>query len=274
MQNIISFLNRYKYTLLFLVLQFIAFNLTIQSHSYHKSKWFNSANYITGFIYEKFNILQNYSNLIKQNNSLNKENATLKNLLNNRNKKGLTQSNIFFDSLIYHQKYNYKPARIIDNNYIKSNNYLTINIGEKDSITKNKGVINSKGIVGIITNTTANYARVMSILNQNSRINAKLKNSGYYGTLKWNGKNYNIVQLEDIPRQAIIKIGDSIVTGGKSSIFPKGIPIGTVEKLSYENNDYKNIDIKLFNDMSAIQYVQVITNFHENEIKLVENENE
>ena len=76
----------------------------------------------------------------------------------------------------------------------------------------------------------------------------------------WNGIDYNILQLIDIPRQAQIKIGDTIITGGKSAIFPEGIKIGAVKSFKFENNQYKNIDIQLFNDMSSIGYVQIIKN--------------
>ena len=89
-------------------------------------------------------------------------------------------------------------------------------------------VINSKGIVGITEFVSIKYSRVQSILNKNSKINAKLKNSNHFGSLTWNGFSYNTVQLLDIPRQAVIKTGDTIITGGNSTIFPAGIPIGKV----------------------------------------------
>ena len=128
-------------------------------------------------------------------------------------------------------------------------------------------VINSKGIIGVTEKSSSNYARVQSILNSNSKINARLKNSTHFGTLTWNGKDYNTVQLEDIPRQAILKVGDTIITGGKSTIFPEGILIGTIK-----NIDNKNIlDIRLFNDMSSLGYVYVVTHLDKEEINKLNN---
>ena len=101
-------------------------------------------------------------------------------------------------------------AKIIHNNYSSKFNFLTINKGETQGVKREMAVINSKGIIGLTDNTSNNYARVQSILNRNSTINARLKNSNYFGTLGWNGKNYNIVQLSDIARQAPLKIGDTI----------------------------------------------------------------
>ena len=93
------------------------------------------------------------------------------------------------------------------------------------------GVINSLGIVGIIDNTSNNYATVISILNIKSQINAKIKKSNHFGSLTWDGKNTGFVQLTDVPRLASIKKGDTIVTGGQSVIFPENINIGTIDKI-------------------------------------------
>ena len=129
-------------------------------------------------------------------------------------------------------------------------------------------VVNSKGIIGITDNVTSDYARVQSILNRNSKTNARLKNSNYFGSLGWDGKNYNIVQLSDIPRQAPMKIGDTIETGGKSTIFPEGILIGTISKINKGNSADNKVDVTLFNDMSNLGYIYVVKNLHKDEIKL------
>ena len=74
------------------------------------------------------------------------------------------------------------------------------------------------------------------------------------------------MQLNDLPIQASIYIGDTIVTGGRSTIFPEGIPIGTIKNFTTNNNRYETINITLFNDMSSIGYVEVINNFDREEI--------
>ena len=128
----------------------------------------------------------------------------------------------------------------------------------------------SKGIIGITDNSSSGYARVQSILNRNSKINARLKNSNYFGSLSWNGENYNTVQLSDIPRQAPLKIGDTIETDGKSTIFPEGVLIGTVSKINKGNTADNIVDVTLFNDMSNLGYVYIVKNLDKNEIKSLE----
>ena len=270
MQQIISFLDKNKLFILFLLLEMLAVIFTIQSHSFHKSKFVNSANFLTGGVYNKIDNFKEFLYLKKENERLNDENVYLKNLLNLEDKEIIQHDLSVIDTLNYKQKYNYTGAKVINNNYRKNNNYLTINKGVNDGLGSDLGVINSKGIVGITKSVSGNYATVLSILNVNSRINAKLLNSDHYGSLSWDNNDFNVVQLLDLPIQAAIYTGDTVVTGGKSTIFPEGIPIGTIKDFKTLNNNYEYINILLFNDMSSIGYVQVIKNFDKTEIKTLE----
>ena len=271
MQQIINFIIRNKTFLLFLLLFSISIVFTIQSHSYHKSKFINSANFLTGGIYNSFNNISQYFNLKSQNQILAKENNFLKSVLYNlENEKDST----YIDSSLFNSHYILSSANVIRNNYAATDNYLLINKGANDSIKEDFGVITSKGILGITDEISDNYATVISILNTTSRISAELKKTNHYGSLTWNVKNPNVVQLTDIPKVAPVKMGDTIVTSGRSSIFPKGIPIGTIEsfKLDVAENYYE-IDIKLFNDMTNIEHVYIIENTDLKEITNLLNNN-
>ncbi len=270
MQQIISFLFKNKYILLFLLLEGFAILFTIQSHSYHKSKFVSSANFLTGGIYNKMNNFKEFLLLKEENKRLSEENVHLKNLLNLQLKTGVLSDSTQIDTINYYQKYNYTSAKVINNEYRKNNNYLTIDKGSKNGITSDLGVINSKGIIGITKNIGNRYTTVLSILNVNSRINVKLKKSNHFGSLQWNNEDYNTVQLIDLPIQANVQVGDTIITGGKSTIFPEGVPVGVVKDFKTINNNYEYINISLFNDMSSIGFVQVITNFDKLEIKNLE----
>lgn len=265
MRRIIYLIKKFRYFLLFIILEILAFIIIIQFHSYHQSKFVNSANFFTGGLYNKANYINEFFHLRKDNQLLSEENARLKNLLGRRENTYAIDSFTVIDTSQYFQKYDYSIAKIINNNYTKRNNFLTLDKGAKYGLTPDLGVINSKGIIGVIKNVSANYATVLSILNSNSNINVRLKNSNDFGTLVWDGKDYNITQVIDIPRQAVVKAGDTIVTGGKSAIFPEGIEVGVVKDFKYAQNKYQIINILLFNDMSAIGEVQIVKNLHKNE---------
>ena len=265
MRRIIYLIKKFRYFLLFIILEILAFIIIIQDHSYHQSKFVNSANFFTGGLYNKANSINEFFHLRKDNQLLSEENARLKNLLEKRENTYAIDSFTVIDTSQYFQKYDYSVAKIINNNYTKRNNFITLNKGAKHGLTPDLGVVNSKGIIGVIKNVSTNYATVLSILNSNSNINVRLKNSNHFGTLVWDGKDYNITQVIDIPRQAVVKAGDTIVTGGKSAIFPEGIEVGVVKDFKYAQNKYQIINILLFNDMSAIGEVQIVKNLHKDE---------
>ena len=271
MQQLIYFFRKYKYFLFFLLLEFIALFFTINNNNFHRSKFISSANEVTGGLYEKTTQISNYFNLKSQNEELILENKNLKNLLEKyTSKEDSTVRVSVIDTINYQQKYTYTEAKIYSNNFNNPNNFILLNKGKNHGINIEMAVVNSKGIIGITEDVSANYVRVQSILNSNSKINAKLKNSSHFGTLIWDGKDYNIVQLEDIPRQAAIKVGDTIITGGKSTIFPAGILIGTIQKINTESSN-NSLDIKLFNDMSNIDNVYIVTALDKEEIRTLNN---
>jgi rod shape-determining protein MreC len=274
MQQIIKFLQKYRYFILFLLLEFIAIAFTIQSHSFHTSKFVNSANSITGGVYKKANLINQFFNLEIENERLLEENTRLKNLLSLKPIQLGSTYNTIIDTTLYFQRYNYLGAKIYTNSYSRRNNILMINKGLKDGVQPEMGVETSRGIIGVTKSVSKNYSTVISILNEYSKINVKSLNNDHYGTLTWDGKDYKTAQLQDLPRQARIKIGDTIITGGKSTIFPEGKLVGTIKDFEIKNNTFKTINITLFNDMSSLSNVNVIKNLHKKEIQQLESTND
>lgn len=272
MQQILYFISKNSTRLLFLLLLIFSLFLTVQTHSYHKSKLLHSANFVSGSIYEKTNSLTEYLHLKDENNRLAEENARLKQILYN--------SEIIVDSTFalnpnvrIARDFKLFQAKIIRNSYHKKNNYLTIKGGKENGVEKDMGVINSNGVIGIVENVSKNYATIQSILNTHTRISAKVSNSNHFGTIRWDGKNTGFVQLIDIPKLAVLRKGDSIVTGGISTIFPENVPIGTVDKVfTSKNSNFYTINVRLFNDMTSIGSVYLIENINMAEINQLEEE--
>lgn len=253
MQQLISFFLRHKGFLLFLGLFCISIALTIQSHSYHKSKFINATNSITGGVYNSTNSFSEFINLQTYNKQLVQENSRLREKLSN-------YSFQITKDFSEETPFEIVPAKLIQNSFHKKKNILVINKGNRDGIKKDMGVITSNGIVGIIESVGKNYATVLSILHVQSSINAQLKKSDEIGPLSWDGKSTTIVQLDDISKVANITVNDTIVTG-KYSTFPQGIQIGKVVKTKLDTSqNYFEIDVQLFNDMRNIGHVYVVKN--------------
>ncbi|WP_425234584.1 rod shape-determining protein MreC [Ulvibacterium sp.] len=261
MQQIINFIVRNKNFLLYVLLLIISLAFTVQSHTYHQSRFFNSSNWITGNIYATSHGISSYFGLTKENKRLVEENKMLRDQL--FNKKINTPVELDTTNI----RYTIVSGKVIKNSYSDPRNYITINRGEKDSVQPDMGVITAKGILGIVENVSNKFATVQSILNENSNINAKIKNTDHFGSLIWDTKQYNTVQLVDIPRLVPLTIGDTIVTGAMSSIFPENIPIGTIKKFNLDtSNSFYHIDVTLFNDMTNIKNVYIIDNINRPEI--------
>ncbi|MEJ6792412.1 MAG: rod shape-determining protein MreC [Lacinutrix sp.] len=266
MQQIVNFILRNKTFLLFALLLFIAVMLTIQSHSYHRSRFINSANFFSGGIYNTSNSISDYINLKQQNKLLHEDNKRLKSILYNTQQ---IPDSSYIDSTNYNKKYKFTAAQVIRNNYAATNNILLLNKGINDSIKQDFGVISSKGIIGIVERTSGDYATVLSILNTTNSISAKLKKTPHFGSLKWNGSSPNKIQLSEIPKIATVTKGDTVITSGRSAIFPKGIPVGTISNFKLDNaENYYEIEIELFNDMTSIEHVYIIKNI---DAKTIEN---
>jgi rod shape-determining protein MreC len=217
------------------------------------------------------NNLNEYLNLKNENEILALENAKLKSLIF-KDKDTTTIKKL--DSLKGVKPDDILVSKVIHNSYSAHENYLTLNSGELKGVKPDMGVMNSLGIIGIIENTSPNYATVISILNKKFQINAKIKKSNHFGSLIWNGKSTGYVQLIDVPRLAAIRKGDTIVTGGQSVIFPENINIGTIDKIEIDNQtNYYTINVRLFNDMTNLGHVYIITRKDREEIINLEKRN-
>lgn len=266
MQRIINFILSYRNAFLYAFLMVICLTMTIRSHSYHQSKFFNSSKWITGNVYGTASNISSYFGLREENQRLVEENEQLRLLLFNFGEAKLQKK---ADSIPL--AYKVMSANLIKNSFSSPRNYLTIDRGSKQGVEQDMGVITTKGILGIVENTSSNFATVQSVLNTKSNINAKIKGTDYFGSLIWNVEDYNIVQLIDIPRLVPLVVGDTIVTGAMSSIFPENIPIGVIKKYDLNaSKSFYDIDVELFNDMSNLKNVYLITNTNKQEIKELE----
>ena len=150
MQQLIYFFRKYKYFLFFLLLEFIAVFFTINNNNFHKSKFISSANEITGGFYEKTSQISTYFNLKNQNEELSIENERLKNMLEKYiSTTDSTVSISIIDSSFNNQKYTYTKAKVYNNNYHRTNNFILLNKGKNHGINIEMAVVNSKGIIGI-----------------------------------------------------------------------------------------------------------------------------
>lgn len=260
MRNFIDYLIKNTSSIIYLLLITIALT-QIFSRNYYQNSVFNLyfSEITNSFIDEKNNITS-YLNLKQENKRLVRENMYL-----------LKQSiNLNYSSLDSIQENNFEliPAGIISNSIKYNKNFIKLNVGEKDGVEIDDGIITKFGIIGIINKTSDNFSSGISLLNSEIKINAMIKKTNHFGSLFWDGLSHEKVKLTDIPRSANISRGDTIVSGGMSYIFPENILIGVVDDYSIpESTNYYNITVRLFEDFGAIRNAFVIKNSSVDELK-------
>jgi rod shape-determining protein MreC len=267
MQSIINSIIKNRNLIIYLFLSFITFNYLYNNSSVHYSGFGKIGTFISGSTSSIYSYINSYFNLRQENNKLIEENLELKKhesqFIDKSDTRDVSENKI--DKTI--------SAKVILNSINKNKNIIVINKGELNGITKEMGVISSKGVVGIIKNITDNYSSIVSLLNTDLKINAVLKNTSTIGSISWNGLDPRIVQLNDIPLSSSVKIGDTIVTGGMSFYFTKGIPIGRIE--NYNNTSlegYYSIDVSIFSDFSSLSNIYILQRTDNDEIKSLLNE--
>ncbi len=264
MRNLLRFIVRHHFIILFILFEAIAFFLLFRYNTFHKAKIVNFTNSVKGGFSRIFINAREYISLREENRKLVEENNKLYNLLKSSYRITSFESYNVNDS-VYKRKYIYTDAKVINNSTNKQYNYITLNKGKNHGIEQDMAVLSNDGIVGIVKDVTENYSLVISLLNRNLKVNAKIKRTGHFGPLLWTGKGHSKVILTDIPHHVEILVGDTVVTSGYSAIFPEGYMIGITSDYKLKGGNYYEITVDLATDFKNLSSVQVVKNLYREE---------
>lgn len=157
--------------------------------------------------------------------------------------------------------YDYTYAHVIFRTTDRAFNYMIVDKGSKDGITRDMAVLSPQGVAGVVTDVSPNFATVRPILHPESRISAVVTPANQNGTVIWEDNDPRVAYLEAIPQHSEINIGDSVFTNGFSNIFPKGLFIGTVKEVQVGNNaSFLTIKINLATPYTDIYTVYLVEN--------------
>ncbi len=278
MRNFILFVRRFFNLILFLILEIVCVILIEHTNTLQGNDIISSANMVSGLVYKKQSDVVYYFGLRKMNDSLVNENARLRNEIDQLHSVDTLKDSVVHRKLyptdssthiVKFADYLYRTARVINNSTNASDNYITINRGSKDGISKNMAVISGTGIVGRVEHVSAHFASVLSILSSKQKVSAKLKD-GTNGYIIWDEKQPDVLVMTDVPQQVKVKKGDSVYTA-IFSIFSPDILIGTVLKtVVVKKNAMQLIYLQSSTNFHNLQYVYVIENKMVIEKKIVE----
>jgi rod shape-determining protein MreC len=260
MRSLFLFLWRYNFFILFLVMETVCFFLIARNSNFHRASYINSTNAVAAKVNGAVSAITEYINLSKANEALSRENAAMHTLMPGAYYIDSVLKQLVVDT-VHRQQYIFVTAKVINNSVNRRNNYLTLNKGGMQGVRPEMGVVCAEGLVGIVKDTSAHFSSVLSLLHKDARISAKVKKSGYIGSLVWDGFDFRHALLKDIALHVKLAKGDTIVTSSFSSIFPEGIMIGTVEDFeAKEGDNFYSINVRLSTDFSNLSSVYIVEN--------------
>ena len=272
MNNLIAFFKRFRVFLLFALLQVFSLTLYINYLTFPRNQYLTTASSFTGKILEIENDLTKHFNLSKNNQALQEENIRLRRKL----KQSLYQVEgkyLKVDDTLFNQQYTYLPATVINSSVNKRNNYFTLNVGRKQGVYKGLGVFSDKGVVGIIHNSGEHYSVVKTVLTKDINIDVSIDPKVLFGLLKWNGADPKRGSIYGISNDLSIKKRSKVITKGGSGIFPRGLLIGSVEKIKpIAGEPQWEVIVKFSENFSTLQRVYVVKNLLMKEQKKIENQ--
>lgn len=274
MRDLLNYFIRNSKWFVFAIYFVVSLILLVSSNPFAKNVYLTSANAVTGTIYDVVDRVTGYMHLRETNEELNERNGRLLEEVEQLKMENLTLREVIITDTITLppsiKPYEFITAHVVKNSVLRPNNFITINKGTKDGVTAEMGVIDAKGVVGVVGTAGNGYSRIISLLNPDFRLSCKIKDNESFGSLVWDGKDPRYAVLEELPRHIEFNVGDTIVTSGYSSLFPAGLPVGVIEdRANTVNDNMLNVRVRLFTDFSRLQNVQVIVNYISDEIKLL-----
>ncbi|CAG5071926.1 hypothetical protein DYBT9623_03902 [Dyadobacter sp. CECT 9623] len=262
MLQLVDFVIRNRFFLVFVLLEVLSVWLIVRSNTYWGATYFNTSNYYVAKTLAFSNSAREYTKLDEMNADLANENARLHALVTTLSQRKPVDSPAgYVPDSAFAARFTYTVAKVVDNETNKHNNVLTIDKGTAHGIKPGMGVISATGVVGKVRFCSEQYSVITSILHSQFMVSSKLVRSKEIGYAKWAGKDPNLIDMIDVSKYTKIFRGDSAVTSDQNSVFPPGIMVGRVETVAvHPNQTFYNIVLRLSTDFRNLSYVYVVQN--------------
>lgn len=258
MERIFLFIYHYRAFFTFLLLELFCSWLIIENNQYQGAQYFNSSNSFVASVNGFSKNLNDYFFLREVNRVLAEENTALRKQLERQIQLAQFPDSTLVDSAVVN-RFDFVSAKVVNNSVDRSTNFLTINMGKSSGIQPGMAVISPEGAIGKVKIVSQHFSVVISLLNIDLMISGRMKRTGYFGTIKWDGSSADYTNFEFIPRHVKPVVGDSIVTSGYSGVFPEGILIGTIAEVNLkQESPFYELKVKLAQDFRKLSYVSVV----------------
>lgn len=146
---------------------------------------------------------------------------------------------------------------------------ISINKGTRDGIAVGMPVVTQLGLIGRVSDVTANASRVLLITDVSSAISARLQTTRDEGSIV--GQASNDLRMEFIPLNAKVQEGDIVISSGLGGNLPAGLVIGQVTNVQQREFElFQNAVVRSLNNFATLETVLVITNFQPVDLSVFE----
>ena len=160
-------------------------------------------------------------------------------------------------------------AQVIGSSGSDLSRIIYIDKGGDAGLQRDMAVITADGIVGKVMLVYPSVSQVLLINDQSSGVGAILEKSRLQGVLR--GTANGEVVLERVMSDEQVPVGETVLTSGGDQIFPKGLPVGTVTKVSNGKDLFLNIKIKAVASLDKLEEVLVLVEKQERQATAEEN---
>ncbi|MCB2183350.1 MAG: rod shape-determining protein MreC [Desulfobulbaceae bacterium] len=134
---------------------------------------------------------------------------------------------------------------------------IIIDRGSSEGVEKGMPVVTVEGVVGQILDASPNYSKVLLANDPNSAIDVLVQKNRVQGIIK--GKGSSGLHLLYVLKNADVEEGDRIVTSGLGDIFPKGLPVGSVARVTKSKRGmFQKIEVEPAVDFTQLEYLIII----------------
>ena len=215
-------------------------------------------------------IVKDGTNYFKDIDKINKENKELKEELNEAKLKLVESERIEIensdlrDALKIEEKYNHFSklyANIVLRDYSNWNETFVINKGKNDGVKERQTVISPDGLVGFVSQVTANTSVVTTILDPNTSVSIEISTVNALALAKgdFDLKENNQMKLTNLPISTELSVGEKVYTSGIGTMYEKGLVIGDIEEVvNSKNNVDRYAIIKPYVDFNSLDFVAII----------------
>jgi rod shape-determining protein MreC len=164
------------------------------------------------------------------------------------------------------------PAKVVGNTVTLQSNYLTLERGAQQGVKKDMAVISPEGIAGVVVSVSDSYSKVMSLLHRNSKVSVMLKKDNIAGSIEWDGVDPAFLVLKNIPKSAVVKTGDTVLTSTYSAKFPSHLMVGRIAAIVPDkSSNFYILKVKTATNFYNIQNAYIIENMRFAEQNSLEN---